>query len=250
MRRLSTSLAIVCVLCAAGTASAQNVGDRLKQFMGSAAGQNSAIQQLPESQVISGLKAALARGAGTAVTQLGQTGGFWDNAARRIPLPGWMNNAASVLKNAGYGSQMNTMQHAMNRAAEQATAQAGPIVENAISQMSVQDARNILAGSDTAATDYLQSHTSDPLKARFEPIIAQTTAQSRAVNLYQSLTTRAKPMLSFLPGLDLNLNDYVTQQAMNGLFAVMGQQEKQIRQNPAERGTALLKKVFGAAAGS
>ena len=86
----------------------------------------------------------------------------------------------------------------------------------------------------------------EALADKFEPIVARTTAQSQAASAYRALTSRAKPMLSFVPGMDLNLDDYVTRQALDGLFAVIGEQERAIRENPAERGTALLKKVFSA----
>lgn len=249
MRRFLIGLVASSALFAATGAGAQNLGDRFKQFMGSMndGNDNGAAQQLPESEVVSGLKAALADGASAAVTQLGQTDGFWGNEARRIALPGWMNNAAGMLRQAGYSEQMDNLQLNMNRAAEQATAEAGPIVRETINNMSVRDAYDVLQGSDTAATEYLRDHASEALANKFEPIVANTTAQSQAASTYESLTSRAKPMLSFVPGLNLNLNDYVTQQALDGLFAVIGQQEKAIRENPAERGTALLKKVFSTA---
>lgn len=251
MRRIVVGLMASGLICLASTAHADGWGDRLRQ-MAEQLNQNSTsqttnAQSLPQSEVVAGLKSALADGASTAVTQLGQNDGFWGNAERRIPLPGWMNSASGLLKQAGYADQMNNLQLSMNRAAEQATAEAGPIVKEAINAMTVQDAYQILRGSNTAATDYLRTHTSDQLAAKFEPIIAKTTAQSRAANSYDALTAQAKPMLQMVPGLNLDLNDYVTQQALNGLFSVIGQQETQIRQNPAARSTDLLKQVFGAA---
>lgn len=250
MQRVVSGLLASSLICFATAAAGNGLGDRL-QKMANQFGQNeqsnpTSTQQLPQSEVVSGLKSALADGASTAVTQLGQNDGFWGNSKRRIPLPGWMNSASSLLNQAGYGDQMQSLQLSMNRAAEQATAEAGPIVKEAINAMTIQDAYKILNGSKTAATDYLRDQTSDQLTQKFQPIIAKTTAQSRAAGTYDSLTQKAKPMLQFVPGLDLNLNDYVTQQALNGLFAVIGQQETEIRENPAARGTDLLKTVFGA----
>lgn len=251
MQRVVSGLLASGLICVATAAAGNGLGDRL-QKMANQFGQSNptSAQQLPQSEVVSGLKSALADGASTAVTQLGQSDGFWGNAKRRIPLPGWMNSASSLLNQAGYGDQMQGLQLSMNRAAEQATAEAGPIVKEAINDMTVRDAYKILNGSDTAATDYLRAHTSDQLSRKFKPIIAKTTAQSRAASSYDSLTQKAKPMLQFVPGLDLNLDDYVTQQALDGLFAVIGQQETDIREHPAARGTDLLKKVFGATGGS
>ncbi len=247
MRRIFISLVTTGALCAATLAHAQSWGDRVKDFVGSMdqgnTGNDSA-RQLPQSEVVSGLKGALADGASAAVTQLGQTDGFWGDQARRIALPGWMGQASSMLRTAGYGDQMDNLQLSMNRAAEQATAEAGPIVRQTINDMSVADAYNILQGSDTAATDYLRQHSGDELAAKFQPIIKRTTAESQAVSRYESLTSQAKPMLKFIPGMNLDLNDYVTQQTLDGLFAVIGQQEQKIRANPAQTGSAIVKKVF------
>jgi hypothetical protein len=246
MRRTFISLIAGSAIAASTAVGAQSLGDRFKQFMGNvdSASDSSSAQQLPESEVVSGLRAALADGASAAVTQLGQTDGFWGDAARRIPLPGWMGTTSSVLRGAGFGDQMDGFQLSMNRAAEQATAEAGPIVRETINNMSVTDAYEILQGSDTAATDYLRDKTGDDLTAKFEPIIANTTAQSQAVSRYEALTSKAKPMLQFVPGMNLDVNDYVTQQALDGLFAVIGQQEQKIRANPAATGSAIVKKVF------
>ncbi|MES1923844.1 DUF4197 domain-containing protein [Salinisphaera sp. T31B1] len=247
MRRVFIGLITVSALWATTAASAQNWGDRVKQMVGGMNGQASAdasARGLPQSEVAAGLKAALADGASAAVTQLGQTDGFWGDAALRIALPGWMGRASSMLRTAGYGDQMDALQLSMNRAAEQATAEAGPIVRETINQMSMADAYRILQGSDTAATDYLREHSGDQLASRFQPIIERTTAESQAVARYEALTSQAKPMLKFVPGLNLDLNDYVTQQALDGLFAVIGQQEARIRANPAAAGSAIARKVF------
>ena len=245
-RRLIRIIASGALAAVATTASAQSLGDRFKQFMGELEGgqTNASARQLPENEVVTGLRAALADGASAAVTQLGQTDGFWGNTARRIPLPGWMGQASSALRGAGFGDQLDSFQLSMNRAAEQATAEAGPIVRETINNMSVRDAYDILQGSSTAATDYLREHAGDDLAARFEPIIANTTAQSQAVSRYEALTSRAKPMLAFVPGMNLDVNDYVTRQALDGLFAVIGQQEQKIRANPAAAGSAIAEKVF------
>ena len=246
MRRTFISLIAGSAIAASTAVGAQSLGDRFKQFMGNvdSANGSSSAQQLPESELVSGLRAALADGASAAVTQLGQTDGFWGNAARRIPLPGWMGKTSSVLRGAGLGDQMDGFQLSMNRAAEQATAESGPIVRETINNMSVRDATDILRGSDTAATEYLRDKAGDDLAAKFEPIIANTTAQSQAVSRYQALTSKAKPMLQFVPGMNIDVNDYVTQQALDGLFAVIGQQEQKIRANPAATGSAIVKKVF------
>lgn len=244
MRRIFISLIATGALCATTLAQAQGWGDRVKDFVGSIEQDNGAAQQLPKSEVVSGLKGAMADGASAAVTQLGQTDGFWGDQTRRIALPGWMGQASSMLRSAGYGDQMNGLQLSINRAAEQATAEAGPIVRETINNMSIADAYRILQGSDTAATDYLRQNAGNELAAKFQPIIQRTTAQSQAVSRYESLTAQAKPMLKFIPGMDLDINNYVTQQTLAGLFAVIGQQEQQIRANPAAAGSSIVEKVF------
>lgn len=244
MRRVFIGLITTGALCVTTLAHAQGWGDKVKDFVGSMEQDNGAAQQLPKSDVVSGLKGAMADGASAAVTQLGQTDGFWGDQARRIALPGWMGQASSMLRSAGYDDQMNGLQLSMNRAAEQATAEAGPIVRETINNMSIADAYKILQGSDTAATDYLRQNAGHELAAKFQPIIQRTTAQSQAVSRYESLTAQAKPMLKFIPGMDLDLNNYVTQQALDGLFAVIGQQEQQIRANPAAAGSSIVEKVF------
>ena len=251
MRRVFISLITTGALCVTTLAQAQGqfagLGDRVKDLVGGmdqGGNRNDSAQQLPQSEVVSGLKGALADGASSAVTQLGQTDGFWGDQARRIALPGWMGQASSMLRTAGYGDQMNGLQLSMNRAAEQATAEAGPIVRETINSMSVADAYKILQGSDTAATDYLRQHSGEELAAKFRPIIERTTAESQAVSRYESLTSQAKPMLKFIPGMNLDMNNYVTQQTLDGLFAVIGQQESRIRANPAAAGSSIVKKVF------
>lgn len=251
-----------------GTASAQSWGDRFEQLMGDVTGDKAtqssepastqtqtqtetqtrtqAQTQLPEPKVAAGLRAALADGAARAVTQLGQKGGFWSDPARRIPLPSWVDNASFLLRAAGYSEQLDQLHLTMNRAAEEAVSQVGPIVRDTINGMSVADAYAILSGGNHAATQYLREHAGAALADRIEPIVADATAQSTAAGRYQTLVSQAKPLLSLAPNdLNLDLNSYVTHKALDGLFAVIAEQEAQIRANPVARGSDLLRAVFG-----
>lgn len=246
MRRALIGLIASTTLAAASAAGAQTLGERFKQFMGQIDGTNGneSTQPLPATEVASGLRAALAEGASVAVTRLGRADGFWGDPEYRIPLPGWMQTADSALRSAGLDDQMQSFHLSLNRAAEQATAEAGPILRETINSMSLRDAYDILQGSETAATQYLREQAGEDLAARFKPIIANTTAQSQAVARYDALTSRAQPMLQFVPGMNLDLDQYVTQRALDGLFAVIAAQEREFRANPAAAGSAIVQKVF------
>lgn len=244
------TLAVFCV----GTASAQDWSDRFQQLLGDVVGgeatQNSGAAssqtRLPETQVAAGLRAALVDGATRAVTQLGRKGGFWNDPARRIPLPGWATKASFLLRAAGYSQQLEQLQLTMNRAAEQAIGEVGPIVRDTISGMTVADAYAVLSGGNHAATQYLRGHAGSALADRIEPIVADATAQSTAARRYQALVSKAQPLLSLAPNdLNLDLNNYVTDQALDALFALIAEQEAQIRANPVARGSELLRAVFG-----
>lgn len=253
MRRNCFVFIMLAVFCV-GTASAQDWGDRFQQLMGQVTGetatQNSAPAssqtQLPEPRVAAGLRTALADGAAWAVSQLGQKGGFWSEPARRIPLPGWVDKASFVLKAAGYSQQLDQLHRTINRAAEQAISEVGPIVSDTISNMSVADAYSVLGGGKHAATQYLREHAGTELADRIQPIVADAIAQSSAAQRYQSLVAQAQPLLSLAPGdLNLDLNSYVTHKALDGLFALIAEQEAQIRANPVATGSKLLRAVFG-----
>lgn len=245
------ALAMLCI----GTASAQDWGQQFKQLLGQVTGDATTqpqhetaapATQLPETRVAAGLRAALADGATWAVSQLGQKGGFWSQPARRIPLPGWVDKASFALQAAGYSQQLQQLHRTINRAAERAIGEVGPIVHDTISNMSVADAYAVFNGGEHAATHYLRQHAGDELASKIQPIVANATAQSRVAQHYQALVSQARPLLSLAPGkLDLDLNSYVTQQALDGLFALIAQQEAQIRAHPVATGSQLLQTVFG-----
>jgi len=200
---------------------------------------------LNSEEVATGLKQALAQGASQAVTTLGQENGFWGDQARRIPLPGFLQQTRGALEIAGYGPQLEQFQLTMNRAAEQATAEAGGIVRTAVEQMTVRDAVGILQGPQNAATEYLRKNSADQLFARIKPIVVEATNQTGVTTAYKNLASQAGPLLA-LSGASsgADLDAYVTNQAMDGLFALIAQEEANIRANPAARGSEILRKVF------
>jgi hypothetical protein len=201
---------------------------------------------LNESDIAAGLKEALQVGTANAVARTGKIGGYLDNPEIRIPLPAPVAKTEKLLRFAGYGAQVDAFSQSINRAAEQAAPLAKDLFWQAIRDMTLDDARQIYSGGDTAATDYFKGKTSDRLREVFTPIVHDSLATVGATRNFQELDTTLKS-LPFGETLSLDLDRYVTDGALNGLFVVLGEEERQIRQNPAARTTELLQKVFGAA---
>lgn len=201
---------------------------------------------LQNEDIIAGLKEALRIGAGNSVTQVGQLGGYLNNPDIRIPLPAPLAKTEKLLRFAGYGDQVDAFETSMNRAAEQAAPQAKAIFWQAISDMTLDDAKQILNGGDTAATDYFAEHTRPKLAELFSPVVHESLATVGATRNFQQLNTTLKS-LPLGEALSFDLDRYVTDGALDGLFVILGEEERKIRQDPAARTTELLKKVFGAA---
>ena len=193
----------------------------------------------------SGLKAALEKGALSAVGLLGATNGFMGNDQVRIALPGYLNDAARLMKKLGQGQKVDALVLGMNRAAEQAVPLAKDMLVDAVKSMSVADAKTILKSGDTGATDYFNRKTREPLGQQFLPIITQVTAQLKLTAKYNAVAGKAAS-LGLLKGQDHTLEGHVTSKTLDGLYFMIGEQEKKIRQDPVGTGSALLSKVFGA----
>lgn len=199
---------------------------------------------LSKADATAGVKAALERGAELAVANLGQADGFLGNPKVRIPLPGWLEQGAKLLKATGQGHRVEELETAMNRAAEAAVPAAKPLLLNAVKTMSVADAKGILSGGDTSVTDFFASRTRTPLSAKFLPIVTDAT---RKVDLAQ----KANAVMGKLGSLGLGgkqpqtIEQHVTAKALDGLFLMIGEEERKIRQDPVGTGSALLGKVFG-----
>jgi hypothetical protein len=197
-----------------------------------------------ESSDASGVKEALRVATERAVRSTAQPDGFLGNPQIRIGLPGALGKLASALRKVGMGEQVDELEVAMNRAAEEAAGQAAPVFVDAIASMTFQDAAGIVTGGDTAATDYFERTTSDPLRARFRPIVEQAMQHVGLAQRYDRLLARYDA-LPFASKLNLDLPGYVTEQTLEGLFHVVGEEERRIRTNPAARTTELLQQVFG-----
>ena len=251
MRRTLLGFAVIAGL-GAGAATGAGLGDLLKsadEALKSATGTSSAASlgsSLSDSQIDQGLKQALAIGAERAVAILGQAGGFLDNPAVRIPLPGKLATAGKALRSVGQGALVDDFEITVNRAAEEAVPQTLGIVKNTVSGMSLEDARGILNGGDDAATMYLRDRAGDQLQQAILPIISRATDGVGATAAYKRLVDQTSgAMGGFVDTGSLDLDDYVADKTLDGLFLKLAEEERRIREDPVARSTELLKTVFG-----
>lgn len=194
--------------------------------------------------VADGIREALRVGSDRAVESTSKLDGFLGNVLIRIALPDEFQPVADTLRKLGLGRQVDEMEVAMNRAAERAAGEAREVFWDAVSRMTIEDAFAVLEGGDTAATDYFRSRTERSLHERFKPIVEEKMSEVGLYLVYSELTDYYNdlPMVTS-PALDLN--EYVTEHALDGLFTVLAQEEKRIRNDPLARTTELLRRVFG-----
>ena len=199
---------------------------------------------ISESDATLGVRAALERGAVAAVGLLGKPGGFLDNPKVRIPLPGFLNDAAKLLKLTGQQERVDELVTAMNRAAEAAVPKAKALLLNAVKAMSVEDGRQILGGGDNSVTQFFAAKTRAPLAVTFLPIVTKATEKVSLADKYNSVAGKAAT-LGLLGKDDANIQQYVTGRALDGLYLMIGEEERKIRKDPVGTGSAILQKVFG-----
>ena len=236
--RASMVVAGLIVLLASGPASAQL--DQLLRGLG--VGQQGG--GLTDTKVAAGLKEALKVGTENTVSLTGRLDGYFKNQGIKILMPEKLHSLESGLRMAGFGPQVDEFVLSMNRAAEKAAPSAKQIFWDAIGQMTFEDARGILSGKETAATDYFRAKTSDRLAAAFKPIVSDSMNQVGVTRQYKELVGRFQ-MLPFARTESFDLDRYVVGKSLDGLFYVLGQEEVKIRTNPTARVTDLLKEVFG-----
>ncbi len=200
---------------------------------------------LSETDAAAGIRAALEKGAGSAVSLLGRTDGFLGNPKVRIPLPGMLEDAAKLLRKTGQGKRVDELVTAMNRAAEAAVPEAKPLLINAVKSMSVEDARKVISGGDDSVTQFFAGKTRSPLAEKFLPIVTKATEKVSLASKYNAVAGKAMG-LGLVKKEDANVQQYVTGKALDGLFLMIGEEERKIRQNPAAAGSAIIKQVFGA----
>jgi hypothetical protein len=203
------------------------------------------LDTLSPKDASSGLRAALGQGIDKAVAHLGVPGGFLSDPRVTIPLPPALEKVDRGLRLVGMGGDPDALKVAMNHAAESAVAEAKPMLKQALRNMTVADAKGILTGGEDSATQYFRRTTADSLAAKFKPIVANATARLKLASLYDQYAGKAAEF-GLVKGEDAHLNDYVTNKALDGLFAEMADEERAIRQNPLGQASTLIKRVFGA----
>lgn len=204
----------------------------------------SSSSQTGDDKIASGLKEALKVGFEKTVSLLGQKDGYFKNEAIKIPLPSHFKKAEGLLRTAGFGNQIDNLVLSMNRSAEAAAPQAKALFLSSIQKMTFDDVKKIYQGGDKAATDFLRQKTYEDLKAMYKPVVTKTMASNQVSSLYQNAVSKYRtfPLASNFKAPEIE--DYVVGKALDGLFKMLGEQEKLIRTDPAARVTQILKDVF------
>ena len=222
----------------------------LKGVLGTPATQPAAtgVDTLSNTDINAALKEALTRGAEAAVAQLGQKDGFFGNAALKIPLPEPLQKAEKAMRLFGMGKQADELVLSMNRAAEAAVPEAKTLLVDAVKEMTLEDARGILTGGKTSATDFFRKKTEAKLTERFQPIVKATTDRVGLAQQYNRYAGMAA-QFNLVDKSQANVEDYVTRASLDRLYTLIGEKEAAIRANPMQAGSDLLQKVFGAVLG-
>ena len=202
--------------------------------------------EMSDNLIISGLKEALEIGTGNAIDFTGKENGYFLNPEIKIPFPEKIQNVGNALNQAGYGKQVDTFVLSMNRAAENSVPKAKEVFWSAIQKMNFEDAKKIYKGNETAATQFFQEKNQGKLYDLFKPSVQESMKQVGVTQSYQGLFVKiaSLPLIN-VEGSSLDLDHYVTEKALAGLFHIVGEEEKKIRTDPAARVTDILKQVFG-----
>ena len=244
MKRWGFAITLTCgVLFACCIAQAQ-LEDLWKKAQTTTQSTSLPGMSLSNDKIAGGLKEALTKSTGTAVASTGRPNGYFENQAIKILLPSQLQTVGKGMRMMGMGAQVDELELSMNRAAEQAAPAAKQIFIEAITKMTFADARNILSGGNTAATDYFKKISSTELTHAFTPIVHQSMENVGLIKQFNAFAQNSM-VAPLLGGQSFNLDSYVVGKALDGLFYELGQEEKQIRTNPAAQTTALLKEVFG-----
>ena len=200
---------------------------------------------ISNADAANGLKTALEKGAMAAVALLGKADGFLGNPKVRIPLPGYLEDASRLLKNFGQGKRIDELVMSINRAAEAAVPMGKDLLVSTVRAMNVNDAKNILTGGETSVTNFFAEKTRTPLGVTFLPIVTKATEKVGLANQYNDFAGKAAGF-GLVKKEDANIQQYVTGKSLDGLYMIIGEEEKKIRQDPVGTGSAILQKVFGA----
>jgi hypothetical protein len=202
------------------------------------------LSDLTNQDASQGIKVALEKGALAAVALLGKADGFLGNPKVRIPLPGFLEDASKLLKLTGQGKRVDELVTSMNRAAEAAVPMGKDLLVGAVKSMSVTDAKNILSGGENSVTQFFADKTRSPLGEKFLPIVTKATEKVGLANQYNRVAGKAAGF-GLVKGEDANIQRYVTGKSLDGLYTIIGEEERKIRQDPVGTGSAILQKVFG-----
>lgn len=204
------------------------------------------LSELSDKDLGAGLRGALERGAEIAVSLLGKKDGFWADERVRIPLPDWIKKVERAIKLLGKSKDIEDMKVAVNRAAEQAVPQAKALLMTAVRSMSVEDARQILAGGDNSVTQFFQSRTRDSLTQRFLPVVSNVTSRIGLAGQYNQLAAQVQQtgLIKLSPD-QARVENHVTSKALDGLYFMIAEEERKIRRDPVGTGSEILKRVFG-----
>lgn len=235
---------LLAVLTSSANAAWDDFLDLFKEKSAEVLGETGDSTSLSNDEIVSGLKEALIKGSQTAVSVLGKENGFLSHPQLKIPMPEKLQAVESGLRKIGQDKIADQFVLSMNRAAEEATPKAMSIFSNTIKSMSVEDAYSILKGPDNAATEYLKAKGGNQLRQQFLPVVQQATNRVGVTEKYKALIDNLGMMSKFIDIESLNLDKYVTDKAIDGVFSLVANEEKLIRDNPAARTTELLKKVF------
>jgi hypothetical protein len=200
---------------------------------------------LPLDSVTQGLKQALGKGLERAVAELGKSGGFLTNLNVKIPMPPAMQRVETTLRSLGQDQLANDFIATMNSAAEKAVPASATVFTNALAKLTLQDAQSILQGGPDAATQFFRKTTEVELREKFMPIVREATAKAGVTTAYKQLMSKAQFAAPLLGRDTVDLDSYIATKSMDGLFKMVAEEEKRIRENPAARSTELLKSVFG-----
>ncbi len=238
MKKIITAFLLLTGLNAS---QAQNIGNIINQATSILNGQGTSLSN---GDVVQGLKEALTVGANNSTSKASAFNGFYQNPKIKIPFPKEAKMMEEVLLQAGMKKQVENFTRTLNRAAEDAAKDAAPIFINAITSMNIQDGISLLKGGDNAATEFLKGKTRDELKAKFRPVIQSSLKKVNITKYWKPLMTKYN-QIPMVQKMNPNLEDYVTDRALEGLFKLLADEEYKIRKDPAARISDLLKKVFG-----
>ena len=203
------------------------------------------LDKISNQDATSGLRQALVKGSGVAVDLLGRQDGFFGNQKVKIALPESLARVEKLMRGVGLGKHADELVLTMNRAAEATMPEAKKMLVDSVRKMSVQDAKGILTGGEDSATQYFKRSTSDQLRTAFLPIVKKATAKVKLAEKYNEYAEKGVKF-GLVGKQDANLDNYVTQKALDGLFVMVAEEEKKIRQNPAQAASNIIAKVFGA----